>query len=401
MTKKIIMALAIILLLSVSQLTGCSQEKTSAGQIAPFAREKIKVVSINSGNSVTKSTTDQKLINALIDELEHIQFSRMNTKQEAEVLDQGRAFSLESTLTVHLMENELGPFKATIIMPSQEVLLLAESETMEKSRTILYRNQTDEGSLNAVKQIYILASKALEEVKLSLYNWKYNYQWDFYTHQIRNGETEITPVTKIFIHDYFSRKGMELRLLPDFSPGGTPEWGELSDFIIANTHNDWADEFMTEKEFNAVIGKYFDNITLAPKPTIGLTYEDGKYTPAGGFSFHGSFLYELTGLEKGKTGDGRDKWKANIKGYYFHELDGSSEADEHQSKNARVVWKEMKKEENRSFNFWEVRDRLVMNDPSSKLDLGCEWTIEFTVNDPMDDLYFTYLSCESKWQITN
>lgn len=612
--------LAMIILLPVTQLTGCSPEKTGAGQIAPLTRENIKIIYINSGNSLAESSSDPELIDAVIDQLDHIQFSRMSREQEAEVLDEGRVFNLKTTLTVQLLEKEQGPPQATIVMPSDLELLLADSATMEKSRTVLYHNQTDELSLDAAKQIYLLALQALEaakeaaeeegteetkegtkegtitarywlgdagertieylvrlltdgkkdlvnvqgetilsgfddydlmlklifarqdgkwglyepgggmvldhvyeeianyempngckanglagvksgglwgavdqngkiviqprydsillnyyeevepfikvekdgkfgyvtqdgqllvdtvwdaafmdvlnvpediifvqeggkwggirvenaaalpvdwnlqpseQAKLSFNEWKYDYQWDFYTHQILSGETEITPVTKIFFHDYFSKNSMELRLLPVFSPGGTPEWGELSNFIIANTPGEWANGFMTEEEFKRYTGKYFDNITLAPKPGSGLSYQDGKYTFAGGFSFHGSLLYELTKLEKGKTEDGRDKWKADIKGYYFHELDGSSENDEYQSKNARVIWEEMKKEENKRFSFWEVRDRLVVDDPGSKLDLGCEWTVEFTVNNPKDDLHFTYLSCRSKWRITN
>jgi hypothetical protein len=235
-----------------------------------------------------------------------------------------------------------------------------------------------------------------EEAKLSFNDWKYEYQHDFYTHQILNGETDITAATKIFIHDYFSKNSMELRLLPVFPLGGTPEWGDLSDFIIANTPDQWADGFMTKEEFDKYVSKYFGNISCTPKPTIGLIYKDGKYTSSGGFSFHGSLLYELTNLEKGKTKEGQDKWKVKIKGYYFNELDGGSEDDEYQSKNARVVWEEMKKEENKGLNFWQVRDRLVFNDPGSKLDLACEWTIEFTVNNPLGDIYFTYLSCDSK-----
>lgn len=155
-----------------------------------------------------------------------------------------------------------------------------------------------------------------EEAKLTFNNWKYDYQWDFYRHQILNGETEISAATKIFLNDYFSHSSMELRLLPDFTMGGTPDWGSLSDFIIANTSSDeWADGFMTKEEFDKYIMKFFGNINYSPEPNVGLTYQDGKYIPSGGFSFHGSHLYELTALERGKTKDDRDKWKVHINGY--------------------------------------------------------------------------------------
>lgn len=238
-----------------------------------------------------------------------------------------------------------------------------------------------------------------ERAKLSFNNWRYDYQWNFYRDQMLNSKTGITTATKIFINDYFSENSMELRLLPVFPRGGTPDWGSLSDFIIANTGSkEWADGHMTKEEFDKYMTKYFLGISYAPKPTTGLIYKDeGVFVPAGGFSFHGSFIYELTELDMEQAKDGRNIWRAHIKGYYFYEMDGSSEDDEYQSGNARIVWGEMKKEENQGLSFWEVRDRLVLNDPGSKLDLKGEWTIEFIVNDPLGEIYFTYLSCENKW----
>ena len=59
---------------------------------------------------------------------------------------------------------------------------------------------------------------------------------------------------------------------------------------------------------------------------------------------------ELTALERGKTKDDRDKWKV-YKWAHFNEMDEYAEGDEGQSKNARVVWEEMRKEENRGLSF--------------------------------------------------
>lgn len=231
-----------------------------------------------------------------------------------------------------------------------------------------------------------------EEAKLSFNAWKYDYQYDFYTHQIQSGEKEVTAVTKLFFQDYFTENRMELWLLPVFT-GKAPEWSDLSDFIIANTNEEWADGFMTKKEFDRYIEKFFGNLSYTPKKGYGLIYQDGKFTPSGGFSFPGSYLYELTGLEKGKTQDGRVKWKAHLNGYYFNEDDGYSSDNEYQSKNAKVVWEEMKKEENKGLDFWQVRDQILLDDPGSKLELAREWTIEFTVNEPLGNIFFTYLSC--------
>jgi hypothetical protein len=68
-----------------------------------------------------------------------------------------------------------------------------------------------------------------------------------------------------------------------------------------------------------------------------------------------------------------------------------------QSKNAQAVWAEMKKEEYKGFNFDDARKRLVWNNPGSVLEPAGDSIIEFTVNDPIGDIYFTYLSCERKW----
>jgi len=234
-----------------------------------------------------------------------------------------------------------------------------------------------------------------EAVQLSFQNWRYDYQWDFYTHQIQNGQTEITPVTKLFFHDYFSKNSTELRLLPEFSPGGALDWSALSDYLIFNTSEEWEDGYVTEAEFEKFMDRFFRDVQYSPKPGYGLVFKDGKYTYVGGTDAHGSFLYELTGLEKGRTKEGQDKWKATIKGYYFYELDSDPDAG-HYSENAKVVWEEMKKEEYKGRSFWEVRDSLVLRDPGSKLQASTEWTIEFTVNDPKEDIYFTYLSCARK-----
>lgn len=44
-----------------------------------------------------------------------------------------------------------------------------------------------------------------------------------------------------------------------------------------------------------------------------------------------------------------------------------------------------------------MRDRMLLQNPSEKLKVKGEWTIEFIVNEPLGDIYFTYLSCESTW----
>ena len=190
---------------------------------------------------------------------------------------------------------------------------------------------------------------------------------------------------------------MELWLLPRFALGGTPSWSELSDFVVVKTKDQWAKGYIEEKEFDQVINQYFEGITIKRELGTGLSYEAGKYKFSGGFSYHGSMIFELVSFEKRTTLEGRDIWKAKLHGYYFGESDGISEDDQSQTQNAKVVWQEMKKPENKGLEFWQVKERMIGNEPGSKLELNATYTLEFLVNNPTEEIHFTYLSCEKEW----
>ncbi len=162
MKSKKLMTLSIIFLLIV-QLTGCSREKSAANEIAPVDRDKIKVMSIKYGNAVpNKEFTDTEQINNLLDYLNDIKFSKMSIKQEEEIFDKGNVFYLDSTFLIQLMEYTHGVSKAEIILISEKELVLPDSETMGKGRTVSYINMNDNSSLNAVKKIYSLAKEAMD-----------------------------------------------------------------------------------------------------------------------------------------------------------------------------------------------------------------------------------------------
>ncbi len=235
-----------------------------------------------------------------------------------------------------------------------------------------------------------------EEAKLSLKKWKYEYQHDFYVNQIENGNSDISPATIIFFNDYFNKNSLELRYLPVFGKGRHPDWDQLTKFIYAIAITSADDLPVTTERFDQIAQRYLGNSSYSHKPSSYLSLNDGVYT-AKGWSDHGSYIYELTGLEKQKTISGEEKWEASIKGYYFNELDGTpDEPMAEQSKNAQAVFREMKKEENRGLNFWKMGQHLVYNNPGSILEPQCEWIIEFTINQPLEDIFFTYISCEKK-----
>jgi hypothetical protein len=236
--------------------------------------------------------------------------------------------------------------------------------------------------------------KPSEEAQLSFNNWQYAYQHDFYVQQVLEGRTAITSSAKIFFNNYFRKNPSEIRSLPGFNREESPGWDELTKFVYEKAARILGVTSVSIENFEAIVKKYFGEIEYCHKNSSYLTYDDGHYT-AIGWSDHGFYIYELTGLEKGTTADGKDSWIARITGFYFYELDGDPN-ETFFSDNAQAVYQEMKKEEYIGLNFWQACDRLVWNNPRSILEPACEWTIEFTVNDPLGDLYFTYLSCERK-----
>lgn len=234
-----------------------------------------------------------------------------------------------------------------------------------------------------------------EESIISFKKWKYAHQHDFYINQIENGKSEVFPVTIIFFNDYFNQNSVEFRSLPVFTKEKGPDWDQFTKFIYERAITAASDIPVSMERFDEIAKKYFGNISYTHKSSSYLMLKDGVYTVKGGWSEHGSYIYELLKLEKGKTENGKDKWKANIKAYYFNELDGTpNEPLSEKSKNAQAVWRELEKEKYKGLNFWEMRDRLVYNNPDSILDPKCEWIIEFMINEPAEDVYFTYLSCE-------
>lgn len=170
---------------------------------------------------------------------------------------------------------------------------------------------------------------------------------------------------------------------------------ELAKYVYENTEYNQEDQSITKEAFAKTVKRYFGALTYTDKASTYLDYVDEKYIPKG-WSDHGFYIYELTELSKGKTKDGKDIWKARITGYYFYELDGDQDESSPKSKNAQVVWSKMKEEEYKGLNFWQACDRLAWNNPGDILEPAGEWLIEFTVNDPLGDIYFTYLSCEKK-----
>ena len=143
-------------------LPGCSQEKTKAAQIAPMDKGKINIASVQI-NKELRHLSDQELIDDVLKHLDKIKFKRVDARQEKEFFNDRKILSLDSLITIQLKENEWSMQQADILVISESELLLADSETMRNSRTVLYINQTDESSLESVREIYLAMKKGFNE----------------------------------------------------------------------------------------------------------------------------------------------------------------------------------------------------------------------------------------------
>jgi hypothetical protein len=138
-------------------LNGCGKQILSANQINPIIKNEIHVMTVTATNSNTKEITDQTLINSIIKNLNNIQFKEIGKNDESKVLDKGNKLTLNSTFTVELMKEKHGKAESNLIAISEKELLLANSSTLQSNdRTVLYINENDQTSLEAVKEIYSL-----------------------------------------------------------------------------------------------------------------------------------------------------------------------------------------------------------------------------------------------------
>jgi PBP1b-binding outer membrane lipoprotein LpoB len=158
--------LVLIILGLILFSTGCSEEIFSANQINPLNENEIHVMQVTTANTNTKYIADEALPTAIIKHLDNIKFTKVSKNEEKKVLDKGNKFNLESTFVVELMKEKRGEALSNIILTSENELILADSKTMQSSeRTVLYINENDETSLNAVKEIYTLVQSTLEVTK--------------------------------------------------------------------------------------------------------------------------------------------------------------------------------------------------------------------------------------------
>lgn len=137
-------------------LVGCSQEKSTFNQINPLNRDEIHLIKLTIGNSSpTREIMNPSLITSILDNLNKITYSKMSVKEEKTALDNGKKFSLISTYVLEFMKEKNDKVQLYIILTSDKELLLADAKTLQSNnRTVLYINETDKTSLEAVNSIY-------------------------------------------------------------------------------------------------------------------------------------------------------------------------------------------------------------------------------------------------------
>ncbi len=205
-----------------------------------------------------------------------------------------------------------------------------------------------------------------------------------------------------FFYSYYEKNQSELFNLPDFT-GKDVDWDQLTKFVYANS---WdvkfsgkgeARSFLTEEEFDRITSKYLTGIQYSHQPSKWLSYEDGRYTPVG-WSDHGFRCYYLNRLERTETSNGQYIFKAGLLGYQFWEEDFAEGADV-LSPNMQALKKKAQEGQYTGKTLKQVLDELMIGDPTQIFTPTVEHAIEFTIEEPLGDIYLKY-SAASKKELT-
>ena len=116
------------------------------------------------------------------------------------------------------------------------------------------------------------------------------------------------------------RHQYEWRALPDFGPEEAVDWDQLTLFVFHMSEmlgrNPEGYLTIDGETFDAVVSRYFPDLTYTPHSSAFFTYSDGVYT-ATGWDFGGTTYYRPVSAEA--LGDGR--YTMVLDGFAFHEMD--------------------------------------------------------------------------------
>jgi len=124
---------------------------------------------------------------------------------------------------------------------------------------------------------------------------------------------------------YYREHSLELRLLPSFDEGETPDWDDLTHFVFAMADHERSfknELFVSEKAFDETVKKYFTDVKYTHDNSSYVNYTGEGYT-ATGWDDHGSVYYCLKSITKADDGT----YTASFDGIKLEETDYWSDYD--------------------------------------------------------------------------
>jgi len=154
---------------------------------------------------------------------------------------------------------------------------------------------------------------------------------------LSGGNILMSPEVISLFCTYYYEHPYELRYLPQFMAGETPDWDELSFYVfnVSCAESPVYEGYVAKDDFKNVVLRYFDNLSYKDTDSQWVTFVEGKYIPTG-WDTTGSVFYRLTNISK----DECSLFTASFDGIAFSELD-FTEDYESSSPNMRAVMEVM------------------------------------------------------------
>ena len=149
----------VIVISLITTTSGCGTKTFSTNQINSIEKEKISLIAINKGSSQQEEYTDSDMISEIIHNLNKVKVKKSSRDEDIRILDSGNALKKNSTIIIHLLndENEL---QSMAILLSENELYLPDVKSMQGSTyTASYINDSDDITLKSINAIYSLAKK--------------------------------------------------------------------------------------------------------------------------------------------------------------------------------------------------------------------------------------------------
>jgi hypothetical protein len=215
---------------------------------------------------------------------------------------------------------------------------------------------------------------------------------------LQNAELTVSDDLISLFYNYYNMTydeithSLELRLLPSFDRGETPQWDALTHFIFYPADKEKTENggyFIPRENLKAAVNRFFPSFEYTDRDSDFLQYTNGGYVPVG-WDDNGSVFYRLTRISKDADG----VYKAMFDGFWTNETDFWPE-EESVSHNAKAIFEAAGvKEFSSSRDVSKVMLQILLRDDYAEiLELGEQVSIAFKLSDD-PDYAFQYLSCE-------